>query len=71
MEKQNYLLVALGTTTGALEKVNLMTDLDTAKNVLNLMMDTSSKINLGEIFEGRDIYRGDFRNKPIYTVRKA
>lgn len=70
MENKNYLLVAIGTTTGALEKVNVMTDLDTAKNVLTMMMATSPKINYGEIYEGRQTHTGDFRNKPVYSYRK-
>jgi len=57
MESKNYLLIARGTTTGALEKVNVITDLDTAKNILIMMMETNT-------------HTGDFRNKPIYSYRK-
>jgi hypothetical protein len=70
MEHKNYLLMAVGTTTGALEKVNIVSDLDTAKSVLAMMMATSSNINYGEIYEGRQTHRGDFRNKPVYSFRK-
>lgn len=70
METKNYLLIARGTTTGAFEKVNLFTDLDSAKLVLAMMMNTSAKINLGEIYEGRQSHTGDFRNKPVHSLRK-
>jgi hypothetical protein len=70
MDNKNYLLLAIGTTTGALEKTNIMCDLDTAKKVLTMMMDTSTKINYGEIYEGRNTHMGDFRNKPVFSIRK-
>lgn len=70
MEIKNYLLVARGTTTGALEKTNVMTNLDDARRILTLMMDTSSRINYGEIIDGRQTHTGDFSVKPVYSIRR-
>jgi len=69
MEYKNYLLVATGTTTGAFEKVNVLCDMQLAKSILHCIMKSSSRINLGEIFEGNRTHIGDFRVRPFYRVR--
>jgi hypothetical protein len=64
---QNYLLLAR-TNTGAIEeKVNVSTDLETAKSVLDLIMRTKKSLVRGEIIEGNRNWIGDFRVKPIWS----
>lgn len=70
-EMKNYLLLAR-TNTGAIEeKVNVLTDLDTAKAVLDLMMRTKKSIVRGEIIEGNRNWIGDFAAKPIWSTGYA
>lgn len=67
-EMKNYLLLAR-TNTGAIEeKVNVLTDLDTAKCVLDLMMRTKKALVRGEIIEGNRNWIGDFAVKPIWST---
>lgn len=64
---QNYLLLAR-TNTGAIEeKVNVFTDLETAKSVLKLIMRTKKSLVRGEIIEGNRPWIMDFRVKPIWS----
>jgi hypothetical protein len=65
---QNYLLLAR-TNTGAIEeKVNVSTDLETAKSVLKLIMRTKKSLVRGEIIEGNRPWIMDFRVKPIWST---
>lgn len=65
MDSKNYLLLAR-TLTGAInEKVNIHTDIDTAKSMLKLVMNASSTTLRGEIIEGNRDYIGDFRVRPL------
>lgn len=67
-EMKNYLLLAR-TNTGAIEeKVNVLTDLETAKAVLDLIMRTKKGIIRGEIIEGNRNWIGDFAVKPIWSI---
>lgn len=67
-EMKNYLLLAR-TNTGAIEeKVNVMTDIETAKSVLYLMMSTKKALVRGEIIEGNRNWIGDFAVKPIWRT---
>jgi hypothetical protein len=67
-EIKNYLLLAR-TNTGAIEeKVNVLTDLQTAKSVLNLIMRTKKTLVRGEIIEGNRNWIGDFSVKPIWRT---
>jgi len=66
-EVKNYLLLAR-TNTGAIEeKVNVLTDLQTAKSVLDLIMRTKKSLVRGEIIDGNRNWIGDFSVKPIWT----
>jgi protein involved in ribonucleotide reduction len=66
-EVKNYLLLAR-TNTGAIEeKVNVLTDLATAKSVLDLIMRTKKSLVRGEIIDGNRNWIGDFSVKPIWT----
>jgi hypothetical protein len=65
---QNYLLLAR-TNTGAIEeKVNVFTDLETAKSVLKLIMRTKKSLLRGEIIEGNRSWIMDLRVKPIWSI---
>lgn len=67
-EMKNYLLLAR-TNTGAIEeKVNVMTDLETAKACLDIIMRTKKSLVRGEIIEGNRNWIGDFRVKPIWST---
>ena len=66
-EMKNYLLLARTNTGGIEEKVNVFTDLETAKAVLNLIMRTKKSLVRGEIIEGNRNWIGDFSVKPIWS----
>jgi hypothetical protein len=67
---QNYLLLAR-TNTGAIEeKVNVLTDLETAKAVLDIIMHTKKSLVRGEIIEGNRNWIGDFQVQPIWRIEK-
>ena len=68
METKNYLLLARSGDGFMHEKVNLLCDLDTAKSVLKLMMQTSPRLVRGEIIDGNRTHTGDFRNKPCVFI---
>jgi len=68
MEAKNYLLIARSGDGFMHEKVNLMCDVETAKLVLKLMMQTSPRLVRGEIIDGNRTHIGDFSVKPSVFI---
>lgn len=70
MDSKNYLLLARTLAGSINEKVTVNTDLDSAKNVLKLIMNASNSTVRGEIIEGNRDFIGDFRVKPLCRLHR-